>query len=507
MPQIKEYKMRSEVQGAFQGREARTQDFSFNKGLFDLGEGISELGSQIQKRNEQADISNLNAEFSKAQSDLTLQLQEELRTAKPGDTTITDRFIEGYDSYMNQVSEKVATGKGRQYFSQAAADLKSHFVRSAAIGQADLAGVKAKNDYVSSLGNFSSTLVNDPSSYALVKQMHNVGLENLVVNGSLPSKNAEELRLTGQEELAKSAVRGWINIDPNNAKTQLEQGKWDTEIDGQTKVQLMGEANQAIRGDEIEQKRRIKEAEEAVKSAQMKTQNQFLQQLSENKLSSKEILNSNLNPIGSGSKQQFLNMLERNVKQAKIKTDPGTMANLFDRIHLPDDDPNKIWDENDLNTHFGKGLDMTSLNQLRAEIQGKRTTDGKIEADLKKGLLNTAKSQLTKSNGLTGFKDPIGDEQYQKFMSSFLKEYAEKRRSGKSPQELLDPNSKDYLGNNIRNYVRTNDQIIRDLVGGTTKPAASTTPSAPAAAPQVAPRQEGETMTQYLNRTKPKAAE
>lgn len=501
MPQIKEYKMRSEVQGPVQGRLARTEDFSFNRGLQDLGDAASEVGQMVQKRQEQADISNLNAEFSKAQSEMTVQLKEELRTAKPGDSTITQRFMEGYDSYMNKLSESVATGKGRQYFSQASADLKGHFLQSASIGQADLAGVKAKNDYVSSLNNFSSTLVNDPSSFELTRQMHMVGIENLVQTGSLPSAYAEELKLTGQLQLAKSAVRGWIDTNPTIAKRQLSEGKWDTFIDGDTKVSLMREADQALRGDEIEYNRRLKEQKEALRAAQYETQQQFLEKFKENKLTSKDVLNSNLDPFGKGSKQQFLNMLDRGNKAAKIRTNPSTMNALFERIHLPDDDPKKIFDENDLNEYFGKGLDMTSLNQLRAEVQGRRTTDGKIEADLKKGLLNTAKSRLTKSNGLAGIKDPIGDEQYQKFMSSFLKEYSEKRKQGKSPEQLLNPESTDYLGKNINNYVRSTDQIIRDMVGGIKAPneiptpVEATTPPDPAKA-----RQEGESMNDYLKR-------
>jgi hypothetical protein len=192
------------------------------------------------------------------------------------------------------------------------------------------------------------------------------------------------------------------------------------------------------------------------------------------------------------------------------------MISLYQRIHLPDDDDKKLRDENELNKYFGNGLSMSDLNHLRDEMQGRQTTAGQIEGDLRKQVLEIAKGKLTKSNPLTGFRDPVGDEQMQRFMVFFLDEYKNQRAKGKSAVELLSPDSPMYLGKNINQFVRTPQQILRDMAPKRAQPSdgmASTITGAQNAEagtptfrapqkPKAGPRLEGESAADYLKRIK-----
>lgn len=500
MPKITTYERQVEAAGPVNLEKATASDFGGGvaEQLKGFGNVLNQGADIVQKRQEQDDISELNVKFSQAHAEWSKSYNEQLQAG----TLNTEEFTKNFSEYMDTIGESVQTRKGQQYFNAASAELKGDFLVKAQAGQAELAGARAKDNYMKTLSNGSSALLNDPSSFDLTMKMQNAGIDNLVATGGLPAKAAGELKQHTSTELAKASVRGWINLDPEGAKKQLSEGQWDGYIDGQLKHRLLGEADQAVRARAIDDERFKRQQQEALQKAQISTQNDFLQRMAEDKLTTKEILNSNLDPFGSGSKQQFLNLMEEQAKAKaeKIKTDPNVYISLWDQIHLPDGDPQKLTNENDLNKYFGRGLTITDLNNLRAEIQGKKTIAGSVESDLKKGLVDIAKGKLTRSNPLTGIRDPIGDEQLQKFMVGFEVEYQKKRKEGKTAQQLLSPDSPDYLGKSLNQYVRSSKQIIQDMVkmnASSTKGGLAT--PGPKAVP-VEPRKEGESAADYLKR-------
>lgn len=492
MPKITPYQMQTSAASAPQVRSLDVG--GSGRGFQQFAEGIKELGAGIEKAQEQSDVSNLHAEMSKTHADLTVAYQKALQEG----TLDADQFNQFAQDKIDKVGENVKTRAGRNFYTQGSAELKGHFLEQAAMGQAELRGEQAKANYTQSLNSSTSALMNDPSTFDFVNQQQQQGIDALVATSGLPAKHAAELKVHSQNELAKSSVRGWIQLNPEEAKGQLQSGKWDNYISGDEKKQLFGEADQGVRAREIENERIKKGQREALELEQKGTQNDFLQAMNDGKLNSKTILNSNLDAFGSGSKEQFLQLLKRN-NEEKIKTDSGTYINIWDKIHLPDGDPNKIVDENDLNKYMGRGLTLTDINAFRAEMQGKKTIQGQDESDLKKGVIDIAKGKLTKSNPLTGFRDPIGDENFQRWHSQFLADFNEKKQKGKSTKDLLDPKSPDYLGGTIDTYVRTNQQIIQDLVKTNKRPAANTAPVAPAVTAE--PRKAGESAADYLKRT------
>lgn len=484
-----------------------------------LGEAVQNTGELMAKRLDQENTSDVTAKMAKANADLAVDLQQTIRTAQPGDKQVFEDYQKRVDETLGKIGDEASTISARQFYGEASARIKGQLTKTAMDGQAELAGIKAVNDYSITVNSLSSAAMADPSSISLQRDLHKKAIENLVNTGQLPRDKALQLEQQGDLAIAKSTVRGWIELDPDYAKKKLKSGEFDSVLGADGKTQLFGEADQAVRAKEIDAERRIREQERVAKQKQQQTQNDFLQGMVDGKLSTKDILASNLEAFGSGSKEQFLNMLKAaNSPEQRLKTDPDTMITLFNRIHLPDGDPNKLTDENELNNYLGKGLSLTDLNHLRDEAQGKQTEQGRIENDMRNRVIEIAKGKLTKSNPLTGFRDPMGDEQMAKFMVNFMATYKEQRAAGKTAQALLDPQSPDYLGKQIGTYQRTNQQIMRDLVPRRTQPATglALTPNGQSAeaAPTTAPlyrapappaplpRQPGESAAAYLKRTK-----
>lgn len=502
MPQIKEYFQRSDVQGPMQGRRATGEDVGVGAGLTALGRGVAAYTDAVAKRTEQAEVSDLHAKVSQAQLEWTKHYEEQLQAG----TLDTGKFVENLDEYASKMGEGLQTAAGQDYLGKATAQLRTHFAEKAILGQAQLAGAKARADYQTSVNNYSSTLVNDPSSFGAIKAMHDTGITELVQRAGLPAAQAMELMTHGHRELAKSAVHGWVQLDPQEAKKKLAGGEFNNYIDGDTKKQLFAEAEQAVRGRELEDERLRREQERVRKEQQEVTQNTFLQKMVDGKLSASDILKSNLEAFGSGSKEQFLQIMKKS-QDDRIRTDPGTFTDLFHRIHAPDNDPKKILDESYLNQFVGNGLTIETLNQLRSEIQGRKTIDGQMVGEMKKQLMEVARGKLSKANPMLGIPDPEGQEKMLRFTSYFLTEFDKQVKAGKKPFDLLHPDNPDYLGKGISMFAESPTEIVRKSAQAFRSslqpvPTPSTSPTgAPLPAPGAKPaRLPGESASDYLKR-------
>lgn len=475
MPRIQEYVSQQQIVSPPGGRNASAADFGapINAGLDEVGSSATRAAAVIQEREGQQEVSDLHAKIADAHLAATKDLQAALQSADPSDKNFAESYAARLDERLAQIENNVSTPQGRNYAVRATAQLKSHFLEQALAGQAALAGEKARSDVTTSYNKYSSALIDDPSSFQMALAMNAQGIDALVQAGNLPSKEAVKLKTVLGEGLAESAVRGWIQNNPADAKAQLHGGQWDEFLSGDKKKQLLGEADQAIRAAEAEKAKAKRDAKEARELQQIGTQNQFLELFAQGKLTTKQVLASDLDPFGSGSKETFISMIKTQAKEGTgaMKTDPGVMLDLFTKIQS-----GQIRDENDLNQYFGRGLNIESLNQLRAEVQGRRTTEGKIEGQLKDGVIAVAKAALTKSNPMLGIKDPEGEERLQSWMNWFLPEFDKQKKAGKTATELLNPESPDYLGKNIKAYQRSPTEILR---AGANSMGAPTTPGAP----------------------------
>jgi Transglycosylase SLT domain len=159
---------------------------------------------------------------------------------------------------------------------------------------------------------------------------------------------------------------------------------------------------------------------------------------------------------------------------------------MYQNVHAPDNDPNRITDPSQLWSHGGPTGDLTlsGIEKLTQEIQGKRTPDGEAEAEMKKQFLSMAKAQITGTNEGMHIRDPKGDELFLKFMAQVLPAYDKAKAAGASATSLLDPSSKDYLGSAIASFRRPMTTWVQDMLqenepGGV--PAATAAPQAAAA--------------------------
>lgn len=492
MAQIKEYASQVGTAGPIQGREARGEDFGaqVGQGLSDLGQGVATLGEGIRKHEESLEVSNVNAQMAEAGTQWTQEFQARLKSAPAGDTSFVENFQTDYDAAMDKIGEGIETKAGQQHFDTLRNHQKAHFMESAIAGQAELVKEGVIENHRSFVSNLQNQLIQDPSSYDYVMNTYKAAGDALSDQRQRAKFSEEELPL-----LEKSRVYGDIRMNPQLAKTNLEAGFYD-KLKGTEVEAMIGHANQAISGQHADEERWKRVQEEQAKQVELKTQNDFLQKLNDDKLTSKDILNSSLSPFGSGSKEQFLNLI-KSKGQEDLK-DNSQFVPLFQAINRPDGDPQKLTDERDLIGQVGNGLTLEGYKSLLSAMQGTNTAAGKAEKKMVDTFLGNMKRQMSTSNDLLRIKDVRGDKDYEDWMVDFLPKYQAERAKGKTPQELLNSKSSTFMGNNVAPKKGTD--VIRSNIEYGNSAAANA--NVPPLIPKSDQWKPGETAADVLSRLK-----
>jgi hypothetical protein len=177
----------------------------------------------------------------------------------------------------------------------------------------------------------------------------------------------------------------------------------------------------------------------------------------------------------------------------KLIKDPGEkddktygqgFVQSFQMVHAPEGTPGRITDPKQLYDQLGKdgGLTFAGVEKLRSEINLKQTPEGAAEGEMKKAFLKNAQAQITGTDEGLHIKDPKGDQLYLQFMAQALPRYEQGRKEGKSPSQLLDPTSTDYIGKGLidqpgHGFRRPMTEWFNDTIHDTPPPAASAKPA------------------------------
>jgi hypothetical protein len=194
------------------------------------------------------------------------------------------------------------------------------------------------------------------------------------------------------------------------------------------------------------------------------------------------------------SRRGFYAMLEHNARPAPLRTNPLVIENAFRRIHLPNDDPNKIRTPGELAPLFARGLNRTDYDWLKKEIDDQQTPEGQRLSDTRKGFFDAIRPQFDKTT-MFNF-DAKGKEDFYKFQqygSELERKY--KAQSGKDVYDLYNPNSPEYLGKKVQSFQRTLDEQVRGMAERLRQPTQRAEPL-----PTDRQRKEGETIDDYAKR-------
>lgn len=484
-PFVREYNPDIQPAGPFETRQARDMDTGeTGRALARLGDTISNVGSEIQQRDAQNEITDISAKLATAHAQFTDQLTDSLQNGDPNDRDFANKFMQNYDNQIASIGDSATTPQARRYFERMNAQMRAHFTMRATQGQANLQGQNAVDGLNTENASYQDSLIKDPDSFETVRNLNAASIQEKVDAGLLPKNKALEYQADSESALAQSALRGWITKGASQrALSELNSGKWDDYLDGDSKFKMIKEAEQGINGERIQADRYKEQVKQAKRDAADTEMTSLLAGFytKDNPTTAQDILASKNTDFQQ--KATLLRMLKQNSEE-KLHTDAQTYLGLANRIFRPDGDPEKIVDDAPLNQAFADGkLTHTDLMALRQEVFGSRTPEGKARAQLEQNFLKSVKDKLTKSDPLLGVKDPEGDEHYAQFYSDYLGKRNAALKSGKSIQDLTTPSSPDYLAKDLSAYQRTPEDILKSQLGSQNAPGSAATQSVPSPAP------------------------
>ncbi len=487
MPRIQGYEQQYAASGNIPTRQANADDFG-GPGLQQLGHGVQAAGQdlgyahrQIQLAESQRQVTDVHVALQQLRSDYTIKALEAESKAEASDTGVGHRFLFGQsgegdggslkwalDTYREGIQDPTA----KAAFERGAADLITHFTLHFAQAQSRMAGTYAQQQAIKMINTAQGTVQTDPSQHEAVLRDTLAAVDDPSGIFYRPGMNAglrEQIKRGVTEQISSSTVRGMMRDSPQQAKHSLMIGEWDSKISGEQKIALLQAADTAIHAQTVssaqadaEANRRRLEAVRVTEAGLVEKLAAHDQNPTQNKmLTPQDVLNSDLAKLDPQKALGLVNLIHSRSKEDPThpqRTNPVVMNRLFKRIHLPDNDPNKIVDMEPIYKEYENiQLSFTDMQNLRKEVVEARSPEGSVFGREKAEFFKHIEPQITKPGPFGIYADPTTPEQFYMFsqdVDALIQQY---RKEQKNPRVLFDPRSPEYVGRPefLRKYQKT----------------------------------------------------
>lgn len=501
MAVIREYTSPDQASGGVPARQAQASDMGGGTGLEDVGASVGKVGDALYDLAQRDEVADVYTQLSAKRAQWTVELQRRASSPQSGDPDFASKVTQDFGNDMAGMGDNISTVGGRLALQRGQAELTSQIVSQAGAYQIKAAGDKAVNDYKVFVDNNRTAVYNNPSSFESANRDVVAAIND--PNGpysTMPAAARTALQREATENIALSAVQGTIRTNPQQGLDELNSGKWDQFLTGDKRNTAETFGLRAQRAQEYEQARLDAQAQKAQKAEWDQIGTGFLKQLNSTDpstpaLSTKDVLYGAGKDMPPALQEHWLSMINRADKPDPLSAiSHATSTSMFQDIHLPDGDPNKIVDEKQIDQAYINGnLNRTDLDFLRKEVGSARTDDGERLGKRQADFLSGYKAQITKSNPLMGNLDKEGDANFYMFQRNADSMVQQYRQAGKNPYDLFDPSKPDYLGKPeaLQGFQKTMQQSMVTIKQNINRGSA-------------AQRQPGESIDAYLARTKAK---
>lgn len=463
MPKLIQYSRQVSPQQTIQARQATAADFNPTQGarapneLAGLGSGITDLGVFLQEMKEESELSDVRRRAAESRAKWTEELMTRADRGMPlGGEGFTDQLTQDFDRESSSGADKYETNVARKAYTEKYATLRSELTIRAVTQQAKAAAKKRISDVTEAVKADGVSVYRDPTQFSSVLENR---LKEIAEMPNIGEPEREELTLAARDEIVIRAIQGEINFNPEFALRKLKNGEWDDKIDNAELLnKMLNSAESAVEDDIRDQERIERLARRAEKKEQEAVLNNFVVRMdreSDNPVSFREINSSMLPPK---EKVWLKNLIAKN---NEITTDSTIFVETLFRVYS-----GKISDEADIYSLVGDGLGFSDAKSIVSVLKDKQDPQRKAESDAIGNVLRQARSALTRTDPLTGIRDPNGDRQYAGFFIAMQKRKKELEAQGVSIFEMADPKNDNYLGHLIKPFERSLAEIMKDLAGG-----------------------------------------
>ena len=433
-----------------------------------------EVGAVIDQHETMSEVSQGSAALAAMHNNLTTQWNKLASQSDPNDTTIQGKFLnDTVEPALQQWQNGFTTAKGQNWALAQADQMRTHYYETTAADVSTRAGEARVSNAVTQLNQLSNAAYNDPRSVDLsMKQVDGVyaaAVENS--QGLLSTKQIDQIGgivSDAKNELIKSAVKGFADSDdpqgPAKARAVLDSGKFDSLLSPEEKTTMRKyiDNQDTARQTEKQQKEQADQWKQTQANAQ------------EVKGVFSQLASGQGYPATTAFANQKLTTQQRNDLVAQrngilslpqeFLTSPA-YGDSFGQVSKAVYNGQPMTAEALTLGVRRQEITPAGAVQLQELSDKMKTPEGMAEMNAQKQVLAQMQSQIVKGGQFAS--DPAGQKLYNDMLNSFYPAWNAAIKAGKSPADLADPNSKDYIGNLANTFKRNDAQALADVTRAT----------------------------------------
>lgn len=449
---------------------------AIKQGAQQASEMVQGWGQKIEQHQTFDEIAKQSADTATVNDNLS-QTWDKVSSA-PGayaDPDLASKFREQYvQPALDQLNAQPQTKGGKEYALQQQERLTAHWQDKLTADSATLGGIRVKENTQQFLNSSTNSVANDPSSLPAVRASVEPTIDALIANspnikGTAAASIKSEMMDKINHQLDHAAFLSMLSKNPGAAEAAVHAGAFPN-VNG-------GEAEQMIKAAQVTARMEARAAHSLA-----------LQERAEAREKNTDtLLKSFANPADPNGPLQippgaindmfknsdkyghenvgFLyHMADAIQKGEVVKTsDPNTFQDLGKRMTLDPDDANAVTPMQLVQAVNDKKLSGQDFNKFREEYNFIRSNP-QVRSDLKdlSTWQDTMKGYITNST-IYG-KNAYGDQRWGEFQSEMRDRFMRGEQSGLKPKDLLDQNSKDFIGKDVTRWFINGDQATRGFL-------------------------------------------
>jgi hypothetical protein len=418
--------------------------------LENAGNSITEGSLYVQRRAAQRESAQVYAHMMDLNADMQDRIQKGVQDGSLATQGAQDQLLSDYDNQNEKVRDQLTTPQAQNYFDRLQSRFRGHIMHSMSMGAGQVAGAEAQGLYLQGTNSAANAIHNDPSSF----QTHIEALQELEdqsIATGMKAKDAAKLRETTAANYATAAVQGWADSGPKGpdmARQALKSGMFDNFLSQKQQESLRSYIDDRENKNQVSRSQELRNIEDAQKIKAIQWGKKAFDPWVSNSLTPDDVANAVRDGhLDAMEGKMWVNMIAERQKQ--MESDPLTFLGITRRTVDPNH-PNPVSSVNDIAPHIGHGLDEKDAKAIHTLIpQNDQEAANQQSENM---LIDRAKKAIQFQNNMNQQPDGLGNAR----AAQFVKDYAaakDRARANGTTDDLTNPNSKNYFGSNIINYI------------------------------------------------------
>lgn len=435
MPKLPTYSANIQAGGASGGRRATPED----TGVVDLIPAVRE----VQRATGQAIAGMEDDESRKV---LVRQAEIRAKYAKRLDEATTngedvDKIREELTNELSTVSEGLKTTKGLETAQLHSANTGAVFDNQANQIQVTRATLQARVEGSKFLNSTGALVSSNPSYLPQAEQDVDAFVATL---SRVPPEKRAEIAADLKQNLNVAAAMANARLDPEATMRAVKGGAFD--MTPTQRQQVVNQAEAEIRSRRVEENYKRAEEERQRRERDDSARDQYFKDIMEGRGSRRALLDDpNLLPRTREHLVMFMEQRAKSLAGEERRSNPAVKRELWMAIHAPDGDPRKIYNADKIFAAVERGdINPTDANQLNALVANQKDENNRSFGQRLGGRMQTVIGAM-RSSPVYQAQPELAAAVQNEMIAQIEKRAGEMRKENKSPDDLLNPESKDYF--------------------------------------------------------------